>query len=72
MNCKCFSCVHCVCNRLRDDIAKEVGFVETHLSHYTGSQWREFFHMMPSTAESLLREIAPFLVEGENRKGCVQ
>ncbi len=55
-------------DRLRDDIAKEIGFVEMHLGHYTGNQWREFFCMMPSTAESLLREIAPFLVEGENRK----
>ncbi len=55
-------------DRLRDDIAKKIGFVETHLGHYTGNQWREFFRMMPSTAESLLREIAPFLVEGENCK----
>ncbi len=60
------------CHRLREDIAKEVGFIETHLSHYTGNQWQEFFRMMPSTAESLLREIALFLVDGENRKSLVE
>ena len=57
-----------MCIRLREDIAKEVGFVETHLSHYTRNQWREFFRMLPSTAESLLREVAPFLAEPENRE----
>ncbi len=56
------------CLRLREDIAKEVGFVERHLSHYTGNQWKEFFRMLPSTAESLLREIAPFMAEPENHK----
>ncbi len=56
------------CLRLRDDIAKEVGFVEAHLSHYTGNQWREFFRMLPSTAESLLCEVAPFLAAPENRE----
>ncbi len=58
----------CFCIRLREDIVKEVGFVETHLSHYTGNQWREFFCMLPATAESLLQEIAPFLAEAENRE----
>ena len=56
--------VHCV--RLRDELAKEMGFVERKLSNYTGNQWREFFRMLPSTAESLLREIAPFLPDAEN------
>ncbi len=59
-----------MCVRLRDDIAKEVGFVETNLSHYTGNQWREFFRMLPSTAESLLKDIAPFLGDAENREHC--
>ena len=59
------------CHRLREDIAKEVGFVETHLAHYTGNQWKEFFHMLPSTAESLLRDIAPFLADAENSENLV-
>ncbi len=61
-----------VCLRLREDIAKEVGFVETNLAHYTGNQWREFFRMLPATAESLLREVAPFLADAENRKICLE
>ncbi len=65
---KCFKGILVIHDRLREDIAKEVGFVETHLGHYTGNQWRESFRMMPSTAESLLREIAPFLVEAESRE----
>ncbi len=54
--------------RLRDDIAKEMGFVERKLSNYTGNQWREFFRMLPSTAESLLREIAAFMPDAENHE----
>ena len=61
-----------LCHRLREDIAKEVGFVETNLSNYTGNQWREFFRMLPSTVESLLRDIAPFLAEAENHEICFQ
>ncbi len=66
--CTDMSCVFVHCVRLRDDLTKEMGFVERKLSNYTGNQWREFFHMLPSMAESLLREIAPFLPDAENRE----
>ena len=47
--------------RARDDIRKQIGFVDG-LVDYNAAQWREFFRVLPSTAQSIVEDLGPHFI----------
>ena len=48
-------------SRARDDIRKQVGFVDG-LVDYNTAQWREFFRVLPLTVQSIVEDLGPHFI----------